>query len=393
MKISFNFSASGIIKKVLFILFIISIMIKIQADLFFYENSFYPSWSVVRHIMFVVIICLAFLIYIGVSNRGKWSKPAAVATVIYLLFLGASVVMAINANQPFNRALEVTFMSLSPIILTYFFVNIYSKKEINSFMRTTFIFLTIQYIFSKYDVLISFDSWLQIDFFQSFSPFESSAMSGYFYGFLIYFTLFDYNRFFVITSFVLNFLVFKRVNVLFSIILVLLGNKNFSDKKISISTKWFLIIAFTLLPILEYYMLTGAGINKILEIFPKFDMQGLLMGRNWFLSTVLNNGYKSYGLGSFGTELYNLLMRMGLELDGVQMYLELGILGVFGTSYMWWNFTERNLKNVIIVFLFMLNYLTSAQLGDSFAVFFNTLTMAMISNYGNYKDQPSISNI
>lgn len=52
------------------------------------------------------------------------------------------------------------------------------------------------------------------------------------------------------------------------------------------------------------------------------------------------------------------------------MYLELGLLGVFGISYMWWSFAEKKLKNVVIVFLFMLNYLTSAQLSDTYAVFF-----------------------
>lgn len=383
MELRFELSLSKVIKNVIPILFVLSIFIKIQADLYFYSNYYYPTWSNIRHILFSLILFLLFILYIGISERKKWIKPMLIMLFFSLLYLAISIVLVIIQKQTFIRAFEVTFMRTIPILISYFFVNVYSKREINIFMRTLFLILSFKYIIDYYSLLLTPENWRQINFFQSYSPFESSAMSGYFYGFVLYFCLFDTNNLFKVYSFIMNFLVFKRINVLFSILLFLLGRYIPEEKKIKNSTKWFLIALFTILPIAEYNLILGEGLNTVIKIFPQFDLQGLLMGRDWFLRTIVNSNYQSYGLGSLGVELYKLLLKTGLELDGVQMYMELGIIGTFGISYTWWNFTERYFKNVIIVLLFMINYLTSAQLGDSYAVFFNTLTIAMISIYSN----------
>lgn len=297
MEVRFKISITNFIKKLLPFLLIVSIIVKIQADLFFYQYKFYPSWSIMRHIIFVVIIILAALLYLGVPDRHYWKKPTLIAVGISLIYLLVSIIMAISANEEFSRSIEITFMRVSPIILTYFFINIYSKKELSNIVRLTFILLTFQYFISKMDVLLEPESWLQINFIQSYSPFESSAMSGYFYGFLIYFTLFEYKRSYVFFSFIMNFLVFKRINVLFSIFLVIFGNKIPNKKEIRNFTKWVLIILFTVLPVLEYHMLRGSGLNKFLELFSELNVQNLLMGRDWFLNTYLAVDMKVTGWG------------------------------------------------------------------------------------------------
>ena len=384
MKLRFNFSPENLLKKTILLMFLISIAVKINADLFYYSNGYYPFWSSIRHVLFAALIVFSLLIYLGlpVDNRGKWERPMLIAIGFSLLYIFVSIILAVNQNRPFIRAFEMSYMQTSSIVLVYCFINIYTKKELSFLMRTTFCILTFQYILSNFNLLITPQNFLEIRFFDSYSPFESSLFSGYIYGLFIYFTLFDENKFFVYSSFIVNFLVFKRINVLVSVVLLLFGNKISYKEKSKNFTKWILIIIFTFLPILAYEFMIGTGVNFILELFPQFDVQGLFMGRDWFLKTLLNSNYESYGLGSAGVEISSLLRVSGLELDGITMYLELGFLGVFGVSYTWWNFTESNKKNIIIVLIFMINYLTSWQLADTYAVFFNVITMALISNYG-----------
>lgn len=386
---TFNISPTNILRKTIPILLFISILVKINADLYYYSNAIYPSWSSMRHILVVVIIGISFIVYIGlpVDNRGKWKKPMTIALGFAISYLVISVFMAVRLNKSFTRAIEMSFLQTSSIILAFFFINIFSKKEISRLMRAIFILLTVQYIISHLDSLLVPQNFLEISFFDSYSPFESSAFSGYIYGMLIYFTMFDENKFFIYASFIMNFLVFKRINVLVSIFLVIFGRKISYEKNISNSLKWFVIILFTILPIIQYHAMLGSGIDFILQIFPSFDVQGLLMGRDWFLNTLLNSNYESYGLGSSGTELYSLLTHTGIELDGIVMYLEMGLYGLFGASFTWWNFTEMKLKNFVIILIFMVNYLTSSQLIDTYAVFFNLITVALITNYGRLDEK------
>lgn len=386
---TFNISPTNILRKTIPILLFISILVKINADLYYYSNAIYPSWSSMRHILVVVIIGISFIVYIGlpVDNRGKWKKPMTIALGFAISYVVISVFMAVRLNKPFTRAIEMSFLQTSSIILAFFFINIFSKKEISRLMRAIFILFTVQYIISHLDRLLVPQNFLEISFFDSYSPFESSALSGYIYGMLVYFTMFDENKFFIYASFIMNFLVFKRINVLVSIFLVIFGRKISYEKNISNSLKWFVIILFTILPIIQYHAMLGSGIDFILQIFPRFDVQGLLMGRNWYLNTLLNSNYESYGLGSSGTELYSLLTHTGIELDGIVMYLEMGLYGLFGASFTWWNITEMKLKNFVIILIFMVNYLTSSQLTDTYAVFFNLLTVALITNYGRLDEK------
>lgn len=386
---TFNISPTNILRKTIPILLFISILVKINADSYYYSNAIYPSWSSMRHILVVVIIGISFIVYIGlpVDNRGKWKKPMTIALGFAISYLVISVFMAVRLNKSFTRAIEMSFLQTSSIILAFFFINIFSKKEISRLMRAIFILLTVQYIISHLDLLLVPQNFLEISFFDSYSPFESSQFSGYIYGMLIYFTMFDENKFFIYASFIMNFLVFKRINVLVSIFLVIFGRKISYEKNISNSLKWFVIILFTILPIIQYHAMLGSGIDFILQIFPSFDVQGLLMGRDWFLNTLLNSNYESYGLGSSGTELYSLLTHTGIELDGIVMYLEMGLYGLFGASFTWWNFTEMKLKNFVIILIFMVNYLTSSQLIDTYAVFFNLITVALITNYGRLDEK------
>lgn len=377
----------ALIKKITPMIFLISILIKIQADLFYYQQQFYPSWSNIRHILFLLILILLWLVYLGQENRKKWTRPVVNMIVFSILSLLISLGMSLYAKQPVSRALEISFLQTTPVIMVYFFINVYSKREIDTFIRSIFVVLFFRYLINKVALLVVPSNWLQIDFFSSYSPFESSAMSGYFYGFLIYFCLFDRNKFFLFLSFTANFLVFKRLNVIFSVILLFFGGRISKDSKIKESTKWILIIIFTIIPIIEYRILLGSHFETILKIFPQFDLKGMLMGRDWFFNVLVNNNFKGYGLGSVGNELFKLIGRKGLELDGVQIYMELGILGVFGISYVYWNFAEKYLKNIIIIFLFMINYLTSAQLSDSYSVFLNLLTISMISVYGTFSNK------
>lgn len=365
-----------------FILFLLSIPIKSAADSYYYLNGTYPSYSILRHVLFTMSILFFGLAFFNIKKRYKFGNKIMYG-MLFLVFL----IMIISFFQAFKMqvipiyTMKSIYFFVSPIILSYFIINVLEGNILDKGMKIAFILIAIQYIYSRWNIFLTFSSFLEINFFDSFSPFESSTYAGYFYGFMIYFLLCSKSKKFGIMAFIFNFLVFKRINIIFSVFFLALFWKKEEIRKINVPKIVLnvLVCLFSIIPIIEYNIITSQEKLYKLALYLGFtDTKGLVMGRDYFINSIVNSGFKSSGFGSTGILLEQILGKKGIEMDAIQIYLELGILGCFLFAFFLWKSIPNNVSAILVMFLFYINICTAYQITESYTVFFTFLVLFII---------------
>lgn len=362
---------------IIILLLVISIAIKIFADLIYYDLLSYPSWSIFRHILFFGVFLLLVFQFSVNKYKNKYTFDELKKIILFLsLVLCISLINSVIGNDFTTKTLAQLYFIGSPAIMAILIVDSFSIDEIDTFFKVLFLAVATIYIYYKISDLTNINNYLLIDFWNSYSPFESSAFSGYFYGFMVYFSMTKTNKknIWSFLGIIFVFLTFKRINVIVSFIFLLSGHLIKSEKKFSKLSKYIMITIFTILPVFTYYIMKPDILFNIARKLGFEDTKGLMMGRDNFFYLLKSYHYKSYGLGSMDVTLNNLTGH-GFELDGLRIYMELGIIGCLIMASFFWNITERYFINGIIVFIFFINYLTSAQLVDNYSLLFMFITI------------------
>lgn len=378
--LSKSFLFTNILANIGFTSFLITIPIKIQADLFYYSHGVYPSFTIARHIFYLAALIFFAMAYINIKKDKTGFVIIKNMSILALVVLFQSFFLSILQGKLPLITIKNLYFMFSPILLAYFVVNILDEKRIERLLKVTFIFVVIQYIHLKLPIILTPSSFLEIDFMRSYSPFESSAFSGYFYGFMVYFTLVSKSRTFSVLSVLFNILIFKRLNVIFSVIFLVYSIFKIGPKKVNPLIRKGLMIFFVIFPIVEYYVVINPyHLNLIAQKIGFDNVHGLVMGRDVFIKTVLNSGYKSWGFGSMGERLNLLLGKKGIEFDSVQIFIELGVIGCTVFPYFLWKSTTLNIAGITLMLVLFINISTSHQLTESYTILFNFLTIFLLN--------------
>lgn len=362
-----------------FILMIISIIIKVEADNIFYQTVAYPTWSILRHVLFAACTAILFLIYIFKNKDVIYFKKEFMIISILTFLLGIISIILISKN---GGHILFVFKSLyffyTPCCYVFLLINTFDKERIEMLMKWMFLTTVILYVIHNFSQLIILSNWTKIDFLNSYSPFESSAFSGYFYGFMMYFNLATDNKKISLFTVIMNIITFKRINVIFSVLFFILSILNLKNKKISSKWKIFFIFLFTIIPGLQYKLMNPNSLDKIAVLLGFDDIHGLLMGRDNFFYTVMSTNFKSSGFSSASATL-QAVTGHSMEMDGLSTFMELGYLGTFLISSSLWIIISTNIGSYFLMFVFFINYLTSTQLGDTYSLMLLFLTVGVIN--------------
>lgn len=352
-------------------------VVKLEGDLVFNKSSgaINPSWKVLQY--FFIVIFMVITAFVLVNSRKMQlfflKEFTWLSTLVLSFFTESLVYIFINQELTFT-SFKLLIIFYIPIVASFLFLNSFSIQQIDQIMKCFFVIFILLYLFEKRDVL-TINSFFQISFFDSKSPFESSSFSGYFYGFMIYFCRVERDKVFTPLSVVFNILVFKRINIIFSVLFLILGGIS-KEKKVSKNYRYFFSSIFTAIPIATYYFMIPGNLEKIVLKLGFFSTKGLLMGRNIFFNAIYYGNFRSSGYGSVGKVLSKFGFH-GLEMDGLRLFIELGLLGVLLFSVIFWKVGNDSKKNNWILLLFFLNYCTSAQLSDLYAIFFNIICIGI----------------
>lgn len=361
-------------------LFLASVPVKALADNFYYQQGYYPSYAFLRHLLLAGTLG-AFLGALFLSEQSlKGLRLIRSLAVLCVFLLGASLVKAFGQGVwPLASFKALTFLFL-PLLLAFSMVNSQREPVIRRGMKLLFWLVVLLYLQEKSAVLRYPQELLTIDFFTSYSPLESSALAPHVYGFLIYFLFCCRSRGYAVGAVLLNLLVFKRINLLAALPLLLFFLLKIKDRPLSGKWKYGLILFFVSLVGLECQILQRPDLLETLAEQLGFDgVQGLVMGRNKFVLALLSADFHSSGFGSTGPALENLLGKKGLELDLMQLMLELGWSGVVVTVGAFWLGIKERLYPYLILLLLFCNMLTSYQLTESYGMLYHFLCFFLLS--------------
>lgn len=212
---------------IVYTLFVGSIVIKILADRFSYINYYYPSWTIGRHVSYAVLIAGLLVCFVLLKKNFQLFFLEELKKIFLLgfLFLAISFLKSIYHGGLQRETIDQLYFLISPALLAFLMVNILGYKYMDLLMKISLFSVSFFYLIVHIQDFFSLSSLLSIDFFSSRSVFEDSSTSGYFYGLMCYFTVVSNERKYSFFSVLMVILTFKRINVLFSIVLLVVGYK------------------------------------------------------------------------------------------------------------------------------------------------------------------------
>ncbi|APF22559.1 hypothetical protein [Clostridium butyricum] len=357
-----------------FVMFITVFTVKVFIDILEERGSILPGMDNLRYIVLVIAIFFGLLGIIFNKYREKKYinfKELCMLLFICTIFFIYSTYLSkkLGFNLDSRTYVEIIYL-IMPALYSFCIINIYKFQVLEKAMRALFWIYLILYMYSIDIFSISIKAIMATSFSNSYSYFESSIFA---FPMLVLFFFFSYyrknNKYYWITSFILTLLTFKRMILIWAIILFILDN--IIEIRFYINKKWkyFLAIVFIIATIIYYGTLTDTGIGNVIMHGVTMDLETKTMGRKWFLSLLLNSNYVSYGYGSSSVALgrcFNMNDIKYLEMDLIKIYLELGIVCLSIFCLYFWKITKDNLFNIIIMLSIFMNLLVSHSLTDPF---------------------------
>ncbi len=191
----------------------------------------------------------------------------------------------------------------------------------------------------------------------SYSPFESHYFSGLSVGLAAYFSYFNKDKKWTILSFIFCFFTFKRIIILFAIILLFLPIVKTDLRVKSGNTIAFIMTAiFSLLGIGYTYMLMPQNISVLDSLTIHYfglSITKLVMARDHLLGNLIYSGFVRAGIDS------TFLFSKDIEMDLVRLFLELGVAGVFAIVLYFWMLAKDNYFSYMFMLSIMMNLLFS----------------------------------
>lgn len=339
----------------------------------------------VKYILLILaIVLLIFQMKFNKKERVFKKETLNIGFVIIgLIFI--SLFMFLINNKIYSSFFEMIFKLLIPIVYVYLFLNIMDFKKIYICMCFALVFSFIGYIIEIGIENFTIDNLLSINFFDSYSPFESDFSSGTSIAMCAFFMYYRKNKPFVILSLLFALLTFKRSAVLFAILLLFLPK--IIDVNKSISKKWIRLaqILFIIITPIYLWLLLPEQSQIFFNIFGE-TQKIFTMGRSDFLNELLSRSFHSSGYGS----IINILGR-SLEMDLVSIYLETTIIGLIIFVVGYWNCSGEKIYTVIYMLFQFINLLTSHSLANSFNWILIFIAIGTISYKKLEKFNPTFS--
>lgn len=317
-------------------------------------------WINSKYIVLIIAIIWGIFLLKNKKDKYVFSKEFASVGIVITIFILITLILIIYSNNFYKGTMEEFIKLILPIIYVFIVLNTFNFKEIYVSMSITLILSLIGYIIEIGTSNFSLANILTMNFFSSYSPFESSMSCGTAIALCVFFMYYDKNKILKYLSLLFVIFTFKRLSVLFAVLLLVLPkfvniNKSLKKRYFTIA-KVFFVVATIL-----YYVFLSPSSSAIFEKILGSSQDEFTMGRSAFLRSLENSDFISSGFGSTTQAIGR-----GLEMDLIKIYLELGILGLIVFVWGYWNCAGSNLYTFIYMAFQFLNMLTSHSLTSSF---------------------------
>jgi hypothetical protein len=325
-------------------------------------------------VMFVFCI-LIFWGFIQVREKEKFKKDFFRVSFIYIAFIVITIIKIVQCERYTLNSFTQIFKVWIPVFIAYCLLNILDYEKMQLALDGILVITFLLYILQNGSTILS-EGLSGISFADSYSPLESNIFPSLAMGLLIYYAYFNENRWQLIISAIFVFLTFKRINVIFEFVLIIVPffvdkNKHM-PKIVSLAAK----VVAPVGTILLYENYTQGDWDLIGEYF-NWNLGNYSMGRNWFLKSLLSSGYESYGY--YSSVDWN---GQDIEMDLVRIFLELTIIGLCIIIWIFIDIAENHLYTMLVMAYCLVQCLVGHFIDSTYSWIVIYITIGMIKIYG-----------
>nr|WP_122036952.1 hypothetical protein [Lactiplantibacillus plantarum] len=290
-----------------------------------------------------------------------------------------SISLSIKSSEFSLRIIQNFIFVFIPMLYAFLVINTWNKSEIHTAFKLGLLISIIGYVYStKIGILGILDNLSTINYQNTNSTvLESSTFALLSVGFAGFFCYFKKGYLWKFLSVLFVILTFKRQITLTAILLFILGFFNIRRKKVNIYI--FIISGLVLMALAfaYYYAIEPQHIVEFSQILG-VDLRSFSTNRTDRLNWLLNSDFKTYGFGSSTDYMYKTFGGFALEMDTVQLYVEMGGIGIiiFISSYL--SFAKNNLYVYVFMCLLIVNSIFSSGMASTFAWIVILIGMALI---------------
>lgn len=331
------------INHLLFILFIISWNI---GDLINNQNDDFKYIFLFINILY--LIC-------NYKRNKKLNQGKLLLNLLFFivpLFIYSLFLQVLAHSFSFQTIKDFLYI-LSPILYVYLIVESEEEGNFDFYFNVEFFAATLTFLLRALPILTP-SNILSISFLNSYSPFEGIGNADVFFVLFFYYAI-NKKKSMKWISFILLFLSFKRIHVVFAVMLIILQpffEKN-KDKKVN-SLIFYLTIAFFLVSPSVVSLICNNNFEN--WFYKKFGMQldAFTMGRVTTLNYVIDSNRTNLGLGSISdflakARMINPYLADDLHNDIMRIYLEGTVVSLWLMVVNYFSLTKRNLYNYLMV--------------------------------------------
>lgn len=311
-------------------------------------------------------ICLLQILYSKKNNFINFNslvftKELNKILFVIVIFLFISLCISlVTGNFTYNTITELLKLAI-PVIYAFLILNTLKFKDIYNCMVFVLIFALVGYILELGIQTFTISNIKLISYADSYSPFESHYSASISISLCAFFMYFREKPLFKYISLIFVLLTFKRLSVIFAILLFILPKFLNPDAKVGRKINFIFKLYFIFM-IFSYYLILQPDFSILFEQFFNSNTDDFTMGRSAFLQTILDSGYSSYGFGSTTD-----FLGKSMEMDLIKIYIELSIIGLIFFVNNYWDISGRHLYCFVFLLYVLVNLLTSHSLTSSFS--------------------------
>ena len=349
-----------------------------------------PDNNIVKLVQYVIIlfpIGLNFLIMV-LNKMPVLFYNELISGVVLIAVLGAlSLYYSLRSGKFAFESIMQLIQIILPFFYAYLMINLFNLEEIKEFMIVALFLTWIGYI-SNVGISKFFDlsNYFSISYLTSYSAFENSTFAEVASGLAAYF-MYNVKKMPILAALalLLNLFIFKRVFVLMAVVLFVLTLMNkqndlMNEKLINIAKIFWCVVVFLL------YFIYQPSVAKLISNRFGFDLVGFTMARIYRLWYVIEQGFKSYGLGSTSLFIHSKgLSYIGaeFEMDFIRIMFELGPIAIIAIVFTYLKIIRRNKYSFFLICFCFLNLLMANGFVMYWGWSMRLITIAIINNYGS----------
>lgn len=306
----------------------------------------------------------------------------------YISFGFISILYQMINGQFLITTYKELFYMFFPIFYVFLLFNTNRKKNYDFYFQSATIIFCVAFVIRILPIL-SIDNILKISFLNSYSPFEGVGNADVFLILFIYY-LFNNKKVVSTVLFFFCFLSFKRIHILFLIILIVARKTLIQNKKTVKVRKIFLYGAkiFFLVSPITIMLLTNNTFTNWFYNNTGLDFNSFTMGRLYTINYICDSNFINLGLGTITNVLleqrhYDPYLADDLHCDMMRIFLETTFIGLFFLVNKYFNITKNDMKKfVIMIFSFLVMF--SSHILTTFIYW---IYVYMIFGYFNQKNK------